>query len=393
MEAAAEMQLDILGKRIGPRTGLYHFHVNPDINVLTGLRAGRHSLINANVSLKPEPWVFDQPEWPAALREDRAELEAGFERAEKMLRPQAFPDHLPVPAKLAALEKGAARFGKGVFYRPPINVNFKQGINPAGVYQEACTGCGDCVSGCNVGAKNSTAATYLPDARNHGAEIFTQTSVRWIARDGEGWRVYYDYLGGREAFEGEPAFVKADVVVLAAGSLGSTEILLRSREKGLPVSDRLGRGFTGNGDFLGFGYNSDVPINGVGTGLREVQDDKRVGPCITGVIDLREMPGDQPEEGMVIQEGVIPGALSAFLAAALSTAAKLLGDDTDRGLLDWQRGKDPADQSLPQGRLPGGRAQHHYLPGDGPRQREGAVAPAKRPAAHLLARGGQTRHF
>jgi cholesterol oxidase len=339
LEAAAEMQLDVMGKRLGPRTGLYHFHVNPDINVLTGCGLGGTSLINANVSLEPEPWVFDQPEWPAALRGDRAELEAGFERARKMLRPQEYPGHLPVPAKLAALEQGAKRFGKGEFYRPPLNINFTTGTNPVGVHQEACTGCGDCVSGCNVGAKNSTAATYLPDARNHGAEIFTQTSVQWIARDGDGWLVYYDYLGGREAFGDGPAFVKAGVVVLAAGSLGSTEILLRSREKGLPVSDRLGQGFTGNGDFLGFGYNNDVRINGVGTGPKEVQAGDRVGPCITGIIDLRKTSGEPPEAGMVIEEGVIPGAMSAFLAAALSTAARLLGDDTDRGWLDWQREK------------------------------------------------------
>ncbi|MBD0256366.1 MAG: hypothetical protein ICV83_11665, partial [Cytophagales bacterium] len=88
-----------------------------------------------------------------------------------------------------------------------------------------------------------------------------------------------------------------------------------------------------------FGYNNDVRINGVGTGPREVEAGDRVGPCITGIIDLRKTPGAPPEAGMVIEEGVIPGAMSAFLAAALSTAAKLLGDDTDRGWVDWQKEK------------------------------------------------------
>jgi len=358
-EAAAEMHLDIHGKRIGARNGLYHFHVNRDINVLTGCGLGGTSLINANVSLPPEAWVLDSPEWPAALRQDRAVLDEGFRRAKEMLKPQPFPDHLPVPAKLAALKLGAAGFGDNAFYRPPINVNFKEGTNHVGVHQGACPGCGDCVSGCNTGAKNTTAMTYLPDAHNHGAEIFTETAVQWIARDGDGWRVYYDYLGGREPFGGGEAFVTAGVVVLAAGSLGSTEILLRSREKGLPLSDRLGHGFTGNGDFLGFGYNNHLPINGVGTGLREVAEADRVGPCITGIIDLRKTPGGDPREGMVIEEGVIPGAMAAFLATALATTARLVGRDTDGGLGDWAADKFQQVISFLKGAYQG--AVHHTM--------------------------------
>ena len=46
----------------------------------------------------------------------------------------------------------------------------------------------------------------------------------------------------------------APIVVLAAGSLGSTEILLRSRQLGLlATSARLGTAFSGNADGIGFG--------------------------------------------------------------------------------------------------------------------------------------------
>ncbi len=67
---------------------------------------------------------------------------------------------------------------------------------------------------------------------------------------------------GRGAFRRRVASVLADVVVLAAGTLGSTEILLRSRDLGLPVSDRLGHGFSGNGDVLAFAYDTDAPVRG-----------------------------------------------------------------------------------------------------------------------------------
>src|SRR4030095_11637452 len=101
-----------------------------------------------------------------------------------------------------------------------------------------------------------------------GAEIFCGLRVRSVsAKPGGGWNVHYVPQGlGREKFDAEEPIVSARIVVLAAGTLGSTEILLRSRERGLTVSDRLGQGFTGNGDVLAFGYNNDPAIDGIGLG-------------------------------------------------------------------------------------------------------------------------------
>ena len=84
--------------------------------------------------------------------------------------------------------------------------------------------------------------------------------------------------------------MRADVVILGAGSLGSTEILLRSAEQGLPLSQHVGERFTGNGDVLGFGYNCDEPILGIGFGDHAVGELPPVGPCITGIVDMREQP-------------------------------------------------------------------------------------------------------
>ena len=82
---------------------------------------------------------------------------------------------------------------------------------------------------------------YLPDAVNHGAEIFTEVSVRWIERKDNQWVVQCEVLGvGREKFKAPTVAVTADMVVLGAGTLGSTEILLRSAQHGLSLSNRLG---------------------------------------------------------------------------------------------------------------------------------------------------------
>lgn len=335
-KASAEMQFDLPDKHIGSHTGLYDFRVNKDINALIGCGLGGTSLINANVSLEAERRVFELPVWPTAFREDLdTRLADGFQRAREMLKPNPYPEHYPVLPKLEALEKSASNL-PGKFYRPPINVNFEtlpNGVNHVGVEQLPCNGCGDCVSGCNYRAKNTTLMNYLPDAKNHGAEIFTQAAVRYIERQGDRWLVNYQVMDvGREKFDAPTLFVTADIVILGAGTLGSTEILLRSRQQGLSLSNQLGQHFSGNGDVLAFGYNCDREINGIGFGDKSPGDRQPVGPCITGIIDQRaDAPAD---EAMVIEEGSIPGALSPLLPAAFATAEVIIGQDTDRGFGD-----------------------------------------------------------
>ncbi len=332
-EALGELQIDSPDGRIGSRTGLYDIRANDDLNVFMGCGLGGTSLVNANVSLRADRRVFDDPCWPQALSDDLDTLvEQGYERAEEMLKPTPLPDRLAGIKKLEALADSALAL-PGDFYRVPINVTFEHHVNHVGVEQAGCTCCGDCVSGCNYGAKNTVLMNYLPDAWNHGAQIFTQVAVRFLERKEDRWLVHYQVLDtGRERFDAPPLFCGADIVVLSAGSLGSTEILLRSGANGLPLSKQLGRRFTGNGDVLAFSYNSDQQVEGIGWGQREEGDLDPVGPCITGVIDLRHQP--ELERGMVIEEGSIPGALAPFLPVAMAVAAKAIGVDTDAGVGD-----------------------------------------------------------
>lgn len=318
----------------GLRTGLYDFRVNPDINVFVGCGLGGTSLVNANVALEPETRVFENSAWPRALRDDITKgLKQGFERANQMLGVTPYPDDAPNLLKHAALKKSGEGMDTCRMYRPPISVTFKDGVNPAGLSQKACTLCGDCVSGCNVTAKNTVLMNYLPDAVHHGAEIFTSVSVRRIVKDNGRWVVYFQHLeAGREAFDAPTQFVTADHVILGAGSLGSTEILLRSQQAGLSLSDQLGRHFTGNGDVLGFAYNCDEPINGIGWGNRGNRDNDPVGPTITGIIDCRDR--NVLNDGWVIEEGSLPGALAKLIPPVFRLAAKTVGQDTDFGIAD-----------------------------------------------------------
>jgi cholesterol oxidase len=322
-DAQDAVQFNVKGGRIGAPDALFEVHVNDDQYALVGCGLGGTSLINANVSLELDKRLLDQAHWPQAFRDDPHMVDSYYERAREMLSPKAYPDTHPTLGKLEALEHSANAMGER-FYKTPINVNFEDKTNKFGVPQPACNNCGDCVSGCNVGAKNTTLMNYLPDAVNHGAQVFTQAKVSYVERVGDVWHVHVEHNDGDE--DRAPVVISADHVVLGAGALGSTEILLRSREKGLPLSDRLGTSFSGNGDALGFAYDSYFksekqgdevhaePFYAIGVGVNDVAKEAYPGPCITGVIDMRD--NEDVTKGLVIEEGVAPGILAAGLGPA-----------------------------------------------------------------------------
>ncbi|BEU24086.1 alpha/beta fold hydrolase [Paraburkholderia sp. 22B1P] len=326
-EGVAQMQYNTGVAQIGSPLALLEVHVNPDVNVVVGCGLGGTSLINANVALKPDARLWDDPRWPAALRADQANLDICYERARTMLGATPVPDDYPNLPKLDALALSAQRLGMSDrFYRPPITVTFKDGKNAAGVDQQRCIGCGDCNSGCNHGAKNSTHMNYLPDAVAHGAQIFTSAAVHSVVRDNERgvWCVRYQPADlKRELYDAPELFVTADIVILSAGTLGSTAILLRSQEAGLPVSNQVGQHFTGNGDVLAFAFNTDKVINGVGWGTHPAGDIPPVGPCITGIIDHRNTP--DVKDGFVIEEGSVAAPIGLGLMGVLGLAAPVEG--------------------------------------------------------------------
>ena len=331
--ALREFQVDTSAGTVGSRTSLYDLRVNSDINVFFGCGLGGTSLVNANVGLRPEPRVFDDPRWPRAIRDDLDHgVNDGYHHAEEMLKPTPYPADFPPLLKLQALEKSARAMGQE-FYRPPIYVTFKEGVNHVGVEQHACVLCGDCISGCNYGAKNTTLMNYLPDARNHGAEIYTGVSVRYLERKDDRWLIHYQILeSGNEPIDAPTRVLAAAVVVLAGGTLGSTEILLRSKARGLPLSDQVGQRFTGNGDYLGFSYNGESPVNTTGYGNLPPGRIDPVGPNIAGIIDMRNQP--RLEDGIVVEEGVAPGAFASALAETYATAATAAGQNTANDLAD-----------------------------------------------------------
>jgi cholesterol oxidase len=315
-----EVQISVTSKKFGPRDGLFDFRVGDDIDVFVGCGLGGGSLINAGVALRPDERVFEDKCWPEEISHDGL-LEKGFEKARRMLRPTTNPQARQL-TKYKALEKASKPFGT-----PPraaeVTVNFHDTINSANVPQTACTQCGDCLTGCNVGAKTSVVLTYLPLANQHGAEIFTGASVSHVAREDGGWRIWYSPTDTKSSDENGSLSITAATVILAAGTLGSTEILLRSRENGLVLSDRLGEGFSANGDIIAFGYGANIRVNAIGVGDPPKADTDMVGNCVSGQTRLNE--NGALEKGMYLQEGVIPSGLSTLLPIAFIPKGAVLG--------------------------------------------------------------------
>lgn len=125
------------------------------------------------------------------------------------------------------------------------------------------------------------------------------------------------------------------MVILGAGSLGSTNILLKSRSDWMDLSSNLGKRFSTNGDALGFSYNGAMKIRPVGKETAKVRSSgKGPGPCITSVIDMRDIPGKELHESYVIEDGTPPSSTELpykFLLRIVDS-----GTDTTPGEDDWR---------------------------------------------------------
>ena len=167
--------------------GLYDLSVNPDIAVLMGSGLGGTSLVNANCAIQPDLEVFDDARWPQAIRDlrDTGNLQRYYDRAHQTLRAGPHPQGLEI-SKVQALREGAAGISDSQFRLHDIVVNFEDGVNPWGVDQQPCINCGDCVTGCNVGAKNTLDTSYLAIAKAGGAHLFTQVEVDYVEKTDDG---------------------------------------------------------------------------------------------------------------------------------------------------------------------------------------------------------------
>ena len=275
--------------------GMFDLRIMRDVAVLTGAGVGGGSLVYANVQLRAPGAIFDDPAWPAAI--DAAELDRYYTRTEEALEPRETPPEPQLP-KVSAFDAMAANAGRTPS-RLPIAVYFgAPRRHPfSGAYQQGCENLGRCDIGCPRLAKNTVDITYVARAETYGAEVYPlheATRIDPPPRAGESWRVRFRDL--RYGIDGD---VRAPVLVLAAGTLGSTRLLLKNRRRLRRLSPALGTRFSGNGDALALAF--DPAADGVGGARAEF------GPTMTSRLDY------QDERGFMVADGGLPANFGGLL--------------------------------------------------------------------------------
>jgi cholesterol oxidase len=282
--------------------GIFDLRLFKDIDVLTAAGVGGGSLVYANVQLRAPREVFDSG-WPSGIT--RAVLDPYYQRVEAVIEPVPTPTD-PELDKMRAFREMATAAGE----RPeelPIAVYFGEDrVNPfGGVPQSGCTNLARCNIGCPRHAKNTIDLNYLARAESEGAEVRPGCEVQRLdppAGAGARWRVSYRGLG--DADDGE---LEAPVVVLCAGTLGSSRLLLQNRRRLPHLSPALGTKFSGNGDALAAAFNPSRP------GVTDAHTD--YGPVMTSRIDYWD------RHRLMVADGALPPHFTGLLNVLRGEAA------------------------------------------------------------------------
>lgn len=243
-----------------PALGLYgiqRIHLLGNVMVLAGAGVGGGSLNYANTLYEPLAPFFEDPQWKD-ITDWRSELAPYYDQAKRMLGVRLNPTMTPSDVHLKAT---AQAMGIGdTFHMAPVGVFFGDGgdaeggsrakpggevadpyFGGAGPSRKACTECGECMTGCRHGAKNTLNENYLYLAEKAGAVVHPMTSVVALTEDSRGGYAVRT-LPTDNKKKGAGRTFRAPRVVVAAGTYGTQTLLHRMKDTGLlpHLSARLG---------------------------------------------------------------------------------------------------------------------------------------------------------
>ncbi|MFD3945140.1 GMC oxidoreductase [Streptomyces sp. NPDC058579] len=325
--------------------GMYDMWSFSKMDALVSSGLGGGSLIYANVLIrKPEDWFVHESfdggyeNWPVTYED----LDPHYGSVETMLGAEQYPFDMEPYAhtpKTRAMKEAAESLGLP-WELPKLAVSFgdRPGAPlPGGddnLHQAPRYGCrlvGECDLGCNFGSKNSLDFTYLSAAYRLGAEIRTLCEVRSFERVQEGFLVSYIEHDADADAAGDPSApprrrtIRTRRLVLSAGTLGTTYLLLRNRSAFPALSPALGTRFSGNGDFLGLVFKArkadpDVPGE---TEPRLLEPS--YGPVITSAIKVDRKGSGPKDRGFYIEDAGYPEFLNWLVEHNVLTLSNRVG--------------------------------------------------------------------
>lgn len=286
--------------------------------VAQGAGVGGGSLCYSSVVIEANPTRFDHG-WPPEIT--YSELAPYYDKVRQMMGVRSIPPSQHTQ-RYKLMKQAAQKLGYGDrFMSVPLALSFdpdwnydlpdplnekhsKPFLNSQGQQQGTCIHLGNCDIGCDVHAKNTLDLNYIPAAERRGAEVRPLHLVRYIQPDNRGYRVIFDRIQDGKLIRGEE---RGDRVVVAAGSLGSTELLLRCRDeyRTLPqISRTLGQNWSPNANVLTPDlYGKDVKVS------------QSIGPTISAGIDFTD--GSIDGQSFIIEDDGFPNLLLNAITAKL----------------------------------------------------------------------------
>ncbi len=280
-----------------PKLRLFGFFEMTFMNGLLALHGsgvGGGSLTYGNVLMEPSDELFEG--WKSANWKQI--LAPHYATAKRMLGVTRNPKLWPADK---ALKQIAGELGYadsfhatdvGVFFGDPdkegetVPDPFFGGDGPE---RAGCIHCGGCMVGCRHNAKNMLTKNYLYFAEKNGAEILAETKVVDIKPETDvnatGSRYRILYRSSTKLVKGKPAEVQARNVIVAAGALGSMELLFKCRDetRSLPnISQRLGDQVRTNSE------------NIMGVAMRKNDVNYSEGIAITSIFQADEVTRIEP---------------------------------------------------------------------------------------------------
>ncbi|MBK6791878.1 MAG: GMC family oxidoreductase [Anaerolineales bacterium] len=249
-----------------PELGLKGFFTQrffQHVNIVGGVGVGGGSLVYAAVLLEPKAAFYQDPAWAQMRINWQAELHPHYQTAAHMLGRVTCPtfhkqDEL---IQLTAREMGV----ENTFGNVPLGIYFGNENSPDpffngdGPSRNGCIECGACLAGCAPGAKNTLDKNYLFFAEKLGAQILPERKVTELRATENGYEIQMvNPLTGKKY----PP-LSAPKVVLAAGVLGTLEILFRARElHALPnLSPMLGQRVRTNSEAIVGVLSKDTSVD------------------------------------------------------------------------------------------------------------------------------------
>jgi hypothetical protein len=274
--------------------GIYDFKKMKNVNIISGSGVGGGSLVYFNLTVKPDHSVYEN--WPTE-HDGNPSLDKYFPIAEEFLGVNTITTNsaLSNPAfklpKSKVFQDAAKRINKNSLqilnisnldaklsitdissdiFNPDIGRPNQEDITKYSSFIEKniCQRQGRCGLGCITEARHTLDKQIINaiNTKKFPLDIHPLCEVLEIYETGEQEYKYAvkfldyryiidndDFSPTRELSEEEKTsitkIIKAKQVILSAGTLGSTEILLKSKK--LNLSDMLGKQFSTNGDFFG----------------------------------------------------------------------------------------------------------------------------------------------